>query len=983
MSDGECMKKVKILLALLMGTTVTSYFVKTDVNANVEINQVNAGYLNVDDLDNRVIFQNFSLFQPYEKNMYQVLSDNVSQLKKLGITDVWTAPGYRSFGMSRYMEGYAISDRYDLGEFPQGVNNEKATKYGTSDELKKFVETYHNNGMKVQMDLVPNQMFGMTDRQYTNVNRVDASGNLWHRGTLTKIINQPYFAYTKGSFAGQQKYGLIKQWNKEHFIGTSLQNQGSRVIKGGPENNVGMYYYKDEMVNYLPEELKTPAMLNAFANGKVNLVDGFLTLDGWLQGTDDVWRPILAYIKHTAFDSYISSKGYSKERYFQETSAQQHKLLQEFLNAANYNFTGEEESLSNHESGIDSADQLMFSGKKVTNTMIVNGNQHPEFLIGLDVDYLNQDVKKDMENWVDFLLNQYKFDGFRIDAVTHFDTSVLDMINEKVKARDKGAIAYMETYEESQLDYLKKINNDMLAMNYDLFIELNKSLGYNQNELNLLNLFVNNNRYNTSTPQRLPNWSFVNNHDQEKNVVNRIISAMKNIKQGSKPSFYDVYTKEVEKEALTTYFDDMNQATKKWASHNVLSQYAFMLGMKNTTPTVYYGDMYRGDKTYMSTPTLYHDGITKLLETRKKYAKGEQFQQRYTVVGQTMSLSRSDVITNVRAGVTNQEGMATIISNNENIDEYIRVYVGKEHFGQFYKDALGRSEERLSVDESGHIIVRVKGKRDPLVKGYLGVFVPDLTMSSQGAKADSAHFVGFDANPMKKTVSLRLSVTERGVPLTVNQMQVILRSETTGKEVSIPTKQMKQTKVDEIQLQLDQSQFVAGQTYTLKINGLNLENRVPLEKSYFENGLELSAQSVNGILRLSTRQDAVYVQSLYAVVSNSGENNYRVSVTSTAGGYALDAPKVDVKLVTKFNEVIQLPAGSAQSSGFFTKKRLIITIPQNLIPINRRDYYILIDGRAVAGSSDAAAHYGSSRQLQDRSYLNLREENGFILIRKI
>ena len=78
-------------------------------------------------LDNRVIFQSFSLYQPYESNMYRTLAKKGELLNSWGVTDVWLPPAYRSFDMARYMEGYAIADRYDLGEFPQGFASSMAS----------------------------------------------------------------------------------------------------------------------------------------------------------------------------------------------------------------------------------------------------------------------------------------------------------------------------------------------------------------------------------------------------------------------------------------------------------------------------------------------------------------------------------------------------------------------------------------------------------------------------------------------------------------------------------------------------------------------------------------------------------------------------------------------------------------------------------------------------------------------------------------
>src|SRR5205085_7288420 len=103
------------------------------------------------------------------------------------------------------------------------------------------------------------------------------------------------------------------------------------------------------------------------------------------------------------------------------------------------------------------------------------------------------------------------------------------------------------------------------------------------------------------TSAATPNWSFVNNHDQEKNRINQIMLDLYGIKSyvnydGQTPkSFEALYDKNTEKQAIDIYNADIKSADKTYAPTNVPSQYAFMLSNKNTVPTVYYGDMFSTD----------------------------------------------------------------------------------------------------------------------------------------------------------------------------------------------------------------------------------------------------------------------------------------------------------------------------------------------------------------------------------------------------
>lgn len=50
--------------------------------------------------------------------------------------------------------------------------------------------------------------------------------------------------------------------------------------------------------------------------------------------------------------------------------------------------------------------------------------------------------------------------------------------------------------------------------------------------------------------------------------------------------------------------------------------------------------------------------------------------------------------------------------------------MGKQHANQTFVDATGFSTEALTTDTNGILTVPVLGKTNPLVRGYLGVWVP-------------------------------------------------------------------------------------------------------------------------------------------------------------------------------------------------------------------------------------------------------------------
>lgn len=700
-------------------------------------------YTSNTNLDNRVIFQSFSLYQPYESNMYDELSKKGSLLKEWGITDVWLPPAYRSFNMGRYMEGYAIADRYDLGEFNQGPNNTKATKYGTSDELKSMINTLHQQGLKVQEDLVPNQMLGLSGREAVYVTRTDNNGNLFKNpyttGITTRIRGDLYLAYTKGGGQGQAKYGYIKEWNKKYFNGTSLQGQGiGRVMTD--DNGVPYRYFGPNSKNYLPEWLNEAAAVN-----KINTVDGYLSVDGWYAAkdaatTDQYWKPMLInYAKDKDYLPYMSKNGFATvEEIVNGDNGKIADLTNAYLQSnPKYGYGTEEKTYKNDNSGIDDQDQFLFVKKNggtlhnINNT--ISGNN--EFLVGMDIDNSNPTVQKEQIHWMNWLLDTYKFDGFRVDAASHYDKQVLldlaDVMKEHFGSNEENHLSYIESYSSAANDFENKNSNPQLSMDYALYYTFQNALAKGTNKQKLSTLATNSvvDRNGSGSSNATPNWSFVTNHDQEKNRINNVMLNLYGIKTGEKytnttpKSFENLYDKDTEKKALAIYQDDMNRVDKKYAPHNVVSQYAYLLTNKNTVPTVYYGDMYQTGGSYMSKKTPYYDAITKLLKVRKDYAYGNQKVTNYTS-NTSPKTAGQDLISSVRYGKDRNTGVATVIGNNPKLDTTIKVNMGSSHKNQVFKDATGFHSEKLVTDSKGVLTIHVKGTANAQVKGYLSVWIP-------------------------------------------------------------------------------------------------------------------------------------------------------------------------------------------------------------------------------------------------------------------
>lgn len=670
-------------------------------------------------LDQHVIFQASALYQPNDNATYKALAERAPQLAQWGISDIWSPPPYRAAADSKYGEGYAIADRYDLGAYGKGP-----TKYGTADELKAAIAALHGQGMRIQVDVVPNQIIGLSGRQVLPVTATDMYG----------VPNNPaidgklYAAYSKGTAPGQTEHGAIKEWDNSHFNGTSPQNQGlSRVLTDAAQVP-WRYFGPNDSRNHLPDWLATS---EAARYGKINTVDGYLTADSWyaISGaaseSDALYAPILLH--------YVEPRpGVINESFLDFARSVGLSGSDEEVRAAIITGLGMEPNpigplvdaylarqpgySAGSESGISA---LRFDGPGNDASHIGQNLIDFEFLVGNDLDTVRRDVQEEQLNWQRYLLD-FGFDGFRIDAASHINTQILRDETAQRLAYFSGDdvnnhLSYIESYVASQVDFQQSNNFGQLVMDAGPFSGFLFSFG--RDWLPLRYAFEASLIDRVNGGQAVPNWSFVNNHDQEHNILVEIpLTAEEagDTRPGSQP---------YELRQFAKYDADRNSVHKQWAPYNVPAAYALLLTTKDTVPTVFYGDMFSSTEPYMAQPTPYHDDIVNLLKMRKQFAKGEQ------VIGFENSNTGSngeDLVSLVRLGKTRASGVAVVAGNNSELDTTISVEMGPRHRNQWFVDAMGYHPERLRTDKDGRLVIPVKGTQNVDVKGYLAAWVPDL-----------------------------------------------------------------------------------------------------------------------------------------------------------------------------------------------------------------------------------------------------------------
>ena len=391
-----------------------------------------------------------------------------------------------------------------------------------------------------------------------------------------------------------------------------------------------------------------------------------------------------------------------------------------------------------------------------------NSDNSPELLVGNDIDNSNPVVQAENLNWEYFLLNYGKlmgynpdgnFDGFRVDAADNIDADVLDQMGQLMndmyhtKGNPQNAndhLSYNEGYHSGAAQMLNEKGNPQLYMDSGEFYTLENVLGRANNRDNIGNLITNSivNRQNDTTEnEATPNWSFVTNHDQRKNLINRLI-----IKDHSNiPDIMgSAYKVEYANQAWQEFYADQEKTNKQYAQYNVPAQYAILLSNKDTVPQVYYGDLYNETAQYMQEKSIYYDAITTLMRARKQFVSG----------GQTMTKLNNNLLASVRYGkgvvdansngtdkLSRTSGMAVLVGNDSNMaQQTVAINMGRAHANQQYRNLIDTTENGLTydadnsenpailtTDSNGILKVTVKGYSNPYVSGYLGVWVPVIS----------------------------------------------------------------------------------------------------------------------------------------------------------------------------------------------------------------------------------------------------------------
>lgn len=386
-----------------------------------------------------------------------------------------------------------------------------------------------------------------------------------------------------------------------------------------------------------------------------------------------------------------------------------------------------------------------------------------ELLLANDVDNSNPAVQAEQLNWL-YFLNHFgslvfgdddaNFDGMRVDAVDNVDADLLQImgdyynemygVNKDPNIANKN-ISILEDWDYSDYDYMGKHGQTQLTMDQGVKDGLVSTLGVWNKSMKPMQTIIDSQKANRSKAygnnRVVSNYSFVRAHDAEsQDILATCIGLAVPGADGWHPTWEQV------DKGFDYYRKDMESTVKFHTRYNIPSMYALLLTNKDTTPRVYYGDLFYEAGQYMANKTIYAPAIEAMLKWRKAVVAG----------GQTMHVD-NDVLVSVRLGkgidtvdddtkkltadellTARNSGCAVLVSNKKELalgDDSIIVEMGPAHINQIYKPIISTWTGKFqtnpvgykTTNEKGQLILKadkVFGMSDPYCWGHVSMWVP-------------------------------------------------------------------------------------------------------------------------------------------------------------------------------------------------------------------------------------------------------------------
>ncbi len=277
-----------------------------------------------------------------------------------------------------------------------------------------------------------------------------------------------------------------------------------------------------------------------------------------------------------------------------------------------------------------------------------------DYLMGADIDFTNKEVIEECTKWGKWYLETTKVDGFRLDAIKHIPAFFYKDWIQNLRDETGRELFTVGEYWSGNITKLHRYITETegrislfdVPLHYN-FEAASKNENYDLSKI-LEGTLVKENPSKAVT--------FVDNHDTQPGQ-----SLQSFVERWFKPAAYSI-----------------------------------ILLRNEGYPCVFYGDFYG----------IPHDNIEPLeelktiMQLRKEKAYGMQhdYFDNPNYIGWTCEGENTHM----------KSGLAVVISNR--FDGEKRMYIGSQHVGEKFIDALGNCEDEIIIDEEGYGNFKVKGK---------------------------------------------------------------------------------------------------------------------------------------------------------------------------------------------------------------------------------------------------------------------------------
>ena len=277
-----------------------------------------------------------------------------------------------------------------------------------------------------------------------------------------------------------------------------------------------------------------------------------------------------------------------------------------------------------------------------------------DYLMGADIDFQNEEVRKELLNWGKWYIETTDVDGFRLDAVKHINA---------------------DFYEQWLKELRKDLKEELFAVGEYWSGDVSKLHRYiteTNGETSLFDVPLHYNFYNAS-------------RDENYNLTQILDKTLMKENPSKAVTFVDNHDTQPE-QSLQSYVE-------RWLK---LPAYSIILLRDEGYPCVFYGDFY-GIK-HSNIEKI--EGLKEMITIRKDKAYGKQndYFDNPSCIGWTREGDEEHM----------KSGIAVLISNK--YDSEKRMYIGKDLAGEEFIDAMGNCEEKVMIDEEGFGNFKVKAK---------------------------------------------------------------------------------------------------------------------------------------------------------------------------------------------------------------------------------------------------------------------------------